>query len=152
MNQDSWVNRSWPWKGLSVVKRKFHATFLWDGITAMWSCYLAALFPNFRKYCDQKIAKKKSQSTTPACVLSSSNPCMWKIDPIHRVRLNFFVRFTPIRKPKTTTSRTAIASHFFLAFIKSSESLSQLVVLECQRPPWPTPKVPVSDWCVPESC
>ena len=113
---------------------------------------LKALFPNFRKYCDQKIAKKKSQSTTPACVLSSSNPCMWKIDPIHRVRLNFFVRFTPIRKPKTTTSRTAIASHFFLAFIKSSESLSQLVVLECQRPPWPTPKVPVSDWCVPESC
>ena len=35
---------------------------------------LKALFPNFRKYQDQKTAKTNSQSTTPTCVLSSSNP------------------------------------------------------------------------------
>jgi hypothetical protein len=101
-----------------------------------WSIgILKALFPNFRKYRDQKTPKTKSQSTTPVCVLSPSNPFSLEINPTHRIIPHFSVRFTLIHKLKTTTSRTAIASHFFLAFIDSSESLNQLVVLECQRLP-----------------
>ena len=73
---------------------------------------LKALFPNFRKYRDQKTAKTKSQWTTPACVLSSSNPCRMKNRPDPPGNTEFSVRFALIHKLKTTTSSKAIASHF----------------------------------------